>query len=153
MNFSPHDTAAEGPESVADVTKTKKGRAHDPRKARLTLQMEAYVPDLSMFVNETDVRSYPSGHNFFAVGDVGDNMWVVLEGNVDISLRGRLLETVGPGGVFGEMALIDHRERSADVVAPIDQKRFVYLLRNHPFFAIEVMKIMTDRLRHFDDLL
>ena len=113
-----------------------------------------------MFVNETDVRSYPSGHNFFAVGDTGDDMWVVLEGNVDISLRGRVLETVGPGGVFGEMALIDHRERSADVVAksevkvaPIDQKRFVYLLRNHPFFAIEVMKIMTDRLRHFDDLL
>jgi CRP-like cAMP-binding protein len=58
------------------------------------------------------------------------------------------------------MALIDHRERSADVLAatevraaPIDQKRFLYLIRNHPFFAIEVMKIMTDRLRHFDDLL
>jgi CRP-like cAMP-binding protein len=87
-------------------------------------------------------------------------MWVVLEGAVDISVRGRVVEQVGPGGIFGEMALIDHRERSADVVAasdvraaPLDQKRFLYLIRNHPFFAIEVMKIMTERLRHFDDLL
>jgi CRP-like cAMP-binding protein len=67
---------------------------------------------------------------------------------------------VHTGGIFGEMALIDHRERSADViaktdvrVAAIDQKRFLYLVRNHPFFAIEVMKVMTDRLRRFDDML
>jgi len=118
------------------------------------------MPDLSMFVNDGDVQAFPPGHHFFSVGDTGDQMWVVLDGTVDISLRGRLLEEVAPGGVFGEMALIDHRERSADVVArtevraaPIDQKRFLYLIRNHPFFAIEVMKIMTDRLRHFDDLL
>jgi CRP-like cAMP-binding protein len=118
------------------------------------------MPDLSMFVNDGDVQTFPAGHHFFTVGDMGDNMWVVLNGSVDISLRGRHLEEVHPGGVFGEMALIDHRERSADVVAktdvsvaPIDQKRFLYLIRNHPFFAIEVMKIMTDRLRHFDDML
>ncbi len=118
------------------------------------------MPDLSMFVNDGDVQSFPAGHHFFTVGDTGDDMWVVLEGVVEINLRGRLLEEVTAGGVFGEMALIDHRERSADVVAktdvrvaPIDQKRFLYLIRNHPFFAIEVMKIMTDRLRRFDDLL
>ncbi len=118
------------------------------------------MPDLSMFANEVDTQTFPDGHRFFGAGDAGDVMWVVLAGEVDISLRGRILEKVGPGGMFGEMALIDHRERSADVVAvgevqaaPIDQKRFLYLIRNHPFFAIEVMKIMTDRLRHFDDLL
>jgi CRP-like cAMP-binding protein len=113
-----------------------------------------------MFVSDSDVQALPAGHSFFAVGEAGDVMYVVLEGNVNISLRGRTLENVGPGGVFGEMALIDHRERSADVaaqtdvrVASIDQKRFLYLIRNHPFFAIEVMKIMTERLRRFDDLL
>ena len=118
------------------------------------------MPDLSMFVDDGDVHTFPAGHQFFATGESGDEMWVVLAGQVKISLRGRLLEEVGPGGIFGEMALIDHRERSADVsaidevrAAPITQKRFLYLIRNHPFFAIEVMKIMTDRLRHFDDLL
>ncbi len=118
------------------------------------------MPDLSMFANEGDTQTFPAGHRFFGAGDTGDVMWVVLAGEVDISLRGRILEKVGPGGMFGEMALIDHRERSADVLAAtevqaasIDQKRFLYLIRNHPFFAIEVMKVMTDRLRHFDDLL
>lgn len=38
-------------------------------------------------------------------------------------------------------------------VSAIDQKRFLYLVRNHPFFALEVMKIMADRLRKFDDLI
>jgi CRP-like cAMP-binding protein len=113
-----------------------------------------------MFVNESDLQTHPAGYRFFELGDTGEEMWVVLEGAVDIVLRGRVLETVGQGGIFGELALIDHRERSADViaktdvkVAPIDQKRFLYLLRNHPFFAIEVMKVMTDRLRRFDDLI
>ena len=70
-----------------------------------------------MFVSDSDIQALPAGHAFFAVGQAGDAMYVVLEGNVNISLRGRTLENVGPGGVFGEMALIDHRERSADVIA------------------------------------
>ncbi len=113
-----------------------------------------------MFVSDTSAQSFPAGHRFFTAGQVGDEMYVVLEGDVEIHLRGRKLEHVGPGGIFGEMALIDHRERSADVVAStdvrvagIDQRRFVYLISNFPYFAIEVMKIMTERLRKFDDLL
>lgn len=113
-----------------------------------------------MFASDLDAESYPSGHRFFAVGDHGDIMYVVVEGQVEITLRDKVLETVHPGGIFGELALIDHRERSADVtaktdvkVSPIDQKRFLYLVRNHPFFALEVMKIMADRLRKFDEML
>jgi CRP/FNR family transcriptional regulator, cyclic AMP receptor protein len=118
------------------------------------------VADLSMFANDLDAQNYPAGHRFFTVGDHGEIMFVVTEGEVEISLRGKVLETVVSGGIFGELALIDHRERSADVLAKtdvkvssIDQKRFLYLVRNHPFFALEVMKIMSDRLRKFDDLL
>jgi CRP/FNR family cyclic AMP-dependent transcriptional regulator len=118
------------------------------------------VPDLSLFASGLDTAEFPSGHRLFATGDVGEVMYVLLRGEVEISLRGKVLESVHAGGIFGEMALIDHRERSADVVAKsditvaaIDQKRFLYLIRNHPFFAIEVMKVMTDRLRAFDDLL
>jgi len=118
------------------------------------------VADLSLFANDLDAKDYPAGHRFMAVGEHGEMMFVVTEGEVEISLRGKLLETVHAGGIFGELALIDHRERSADVtaktdvkVSAIDQKRFLYLVRNHPFFALEVMKVMADRLRHFDDLL
>jgi CRP/FNR family transcriptional regulator, cyclic AMP receptor protein len=115
------------------------------------------VADLSMFASDLDAQHFPAGHRFFTVGDHGEIMFVVTEGEVEVSLRGTLLETIHDGGIFGELALIDHRERSADVVAKtdvkvsmIDQKRFLYLVRNHPFFALEVMKIMADRLRKFD---
>jgi len=113
-----------------------------------------------MFASDLDAQHYPAGHRFFTAGDHGKEMFVVTEGEVEITLRGKLLETIHSGGIFGEMALIDHKERSADVaaktdvqVSSIDQKRFLYLVRNHPFFALEVMKIMADRLRKFDDLL
>ena len=118
------------------------------------------MADLSIFANDLDAPHYAAGHRFFTAGDQGEIMYVVTEGEVEITLRGKVLETVHPGGIFGELALIDHRERSADVtaktdvqVSAIDQKRFLYLVRNHPFFALEVMKIMADRLRKFDDLL
>ena len=113
-----------------------------------------------MFANDLDAQDYPAGHRFMSVGDHGEMMYVVTEGEVEISLRGKLLETVHAGGIFGELALIDHKDRSADVaaktdvkVSALDQKRFLYLVRNHPFFALEVMKVMADRLRHFDDLI
>jgi CRP-like cAMP-binding protein len=118
------------------------------------------MADLSIFASDPDAEVFPAGHRFFTTGDPGEIMYVVLDGDVDIVLRGKILERIHAGGTFGEMALIDHRERSADViaktdvrVAAIDQKRFLYLVRNHPFFALEVMKVMTDRLRRFDDML
>lgn len=103
---------------------------------------------------------FPAGHRFFSTGDHGEVMYVVTSGEVEIRLRGRLLETVGVGSIFGEMAIIDDRERSAEAVAKsnvkvvvIDHGRFLYLTRNDPLFALKVMKIITMRLRRLDDML
>jgi CRP/FNR family cyclic AMP-dependent transcriptional regulator len=115
------------------------------------------MPELSIFSKDPSKGNFPAGHRFFSFGERGELMYVVVSGEVEITLRGKLLETVGPGGLFGEMALIDHHERSADVIAKtdvevalIDQKRFLYLVSHHPFFAVEVMKVMAFRLRRFD---
>ncbi len=112
------------------------------------------MPDLSMFGNSANAQKFPAGHQFFAAGDAGDVMYVVLAGDVEIVINDKIVETVHAGGIFGEMALIDHRERSATArakgpveVAAIDQKRFINLIGIHPFFSIEVMNIMADRLR------
>ena len=118
------------------------------------------MPDLSIFANDSETTRLPAGHRFFAAGESGEEMYVVLSGDVEISLRGKVLETVHAGGIFGEMALIDRQTRSADVVAKtdvkvavIDRKRFLFLLTRNPYFAIEVMTVMTERLRAFDDKL
>ena len=118
------------------------------------------MPSISLFSNEKDVSEFPAGHVLFRRGDEGDAMFVVIEGELDVVVGENIVETVGPGGLVGEMALIDHRARSADVVAKtpvkvavVGQKRFLYLIQNAPMFAIEVMTIMVDRLRRTDDAL
>jgi CRP/FNR family cyclic AMP-dependent transcriptional regulator len=85
-------------------------------------------------------------------------MYVVVEGEADISIGSHVVETVGPTGFFGEMGLIGHTPRSATVTAktdvalePIDEKRFEYLVSNMPFFAIEVMRTMAARLRRMNE--
>jgi CRP-like cAMP-binding protein len=118
------------------------------------------MADLSIFVDDHQTHDFPAGHRFITAGEKGDEMYIVVEGEVEVELRGKVLETIKAGGMFGELAIIDRHERSANVtsktavkISKIDQKRFLYLIRNHPFFAIEVMTVMADRLRHFDDLL
>ena len=84
-------------------------------------------------------------------------MYIVKEGEVDILVHGKTVETVGPGEILGEMALIDQNPRSATAVArtdcqlvPIDEKRFTFLVQQTPYFSIEVMRIMARRLRQMD---
>jgi CRP/FNR family transcriptional regulator, cyclic AMP receptor protein len=107
-----------------------------------------------MFANSEDVKQYPAGHCFFSTGDTRDVMYVVLSGEVEIVVGTTVVERVSAGGIFGEMALIDHLGRSASAraataveAASIDQTQFMYLLRTHPSFSIEVMSVMAERLR------
>jgi CRP/FNR family cyclic AMP-dependent transcriptional regulator len=110
-----------------------------------------------MMRNDPAAKDFAAGDTIFVQGEAGAHAFVVTEGDVELELHGRVLETVHAGGIFGEMALIDRHERSATAraktdakIVPIDQKRFLYLVQNTPFFAIEVMKIMADRLRRMD---
>ena len=91
----------------------------------------------------------------FSEGQPGDNMYAVMEGQIDLLVGGKTLETLGPGGVFGEMALIDGSPRSTTAkatqdthLAVIDKNRFIFLVQNTPNFALEVMHIMAERLRN-----
>ena len=86
-------------------------------------------------------------------------MYVVIEGEVDIIVHGKVVLSLVPGGILGEMALIDEQVRSATAVAktdcklvPITERRFLFLVQQTPFFSIEVMKIMAYRLRRMNAL-
>ena len=115
---------------------------------------------IDLFRHDSDMQDVAVGEHIVEIGDSGDVMYVVIEGEIEIRLGARVLERIGPGGLFGELALIEHKERTATAVAtiqskvaPITQKRFLYLVQNTPFFAIEVMQTMADRLRRMDALL
>ena len=110
---------------------------------------------LNLFKFVKEQVSFPAGHVIFTEDETGDVAYVVLEGEVDLTFRGHLLETVSSGGLIGEMALIDNQVRSATATAKTETKavtinkdRFIFMVQETPWFALEVMKIMADRLRH-----
>jgi|SRR5262245_15004585 CRP/FNR family transcriptional regulator, cyclic AMP receptor protein len=95
-----------------------------------------------------------AGQAVFEAGQAGNEMYILTAGSVELRAKDRTLEKVEPGGVFGEMALIDSEPRSASAIAltdcelvPIDNKRFEFMLSRMPFFATEVMRVMARRLR------
>ena len=108
---------------------------------------------LSIFRN-AETTGYRAGDLIFSTGDPGKAMYVVFEGEVEIKVGGKVVDCISPGSIFGEMALIDNSPRSATAVAktdckivPLDQRRFQFLVQETPFFALQVMSIMANRLR------
>ena len=117
--------------------------------------MSDSVVDFSRLVGpEVPTRSFAKGDTIFREGEQGDEFFVVVRGKVEIRSGDRHLETLGPKGIFGEMALIDDSPRSATVVAltdvtvaPIKERQFLFLVKHMPMFALKVMRVLAKRLR------
>ena len=85
-------------------------------------------------------------------------MYVILSGELEVHLQGMVVDTLTQGGTFGEMALIDGSPRSATVVAKtgcelaaINEKTFVLLVDEMPYFALSTMRNLVDRLRRMNE--
>ena len=103
---------------------------------------------------EVPSRSIKAGESVVTEGEPAKEMFVVRSGKVAIKVHGSIVEEVGAGGMFGEMALIDHSPRSATVIAiedtelvPINERLFVILVQDTPFFALDVMRVLVERIR------
>ena len=113
------------------------------------------MPTFSIFNNEPDVRSFQAGQAIFSEGQPdNDLMYAVLDGEVEIVRQQHLLETIPPGGVFGEMALLDDQPRSATAIAKtacriavITVKRLTLLVSQNPHFALDLMRVLVGRVR------
>jgi len=113
---------------------------------------------LGLFGSETDVVDLEPGQVLFQKGEAGALMYVVKSGELQIADGNTVFETVGAGGLIGEMVLVDKRPRSATVravgkasVIPIDERRFLFLVQQTPYFAIRVMRVMSARLRTMNE--
>ncbi len=115
---------------------------------------------LDLFRNEDRYDEFKQGYTIFKEGELGSSMYVVMDGSVRLSVNGKEVESLGPGGVLGEMALIDTGPRSATATAvtdcklvPIDLKRFTFLVQQTPHFSLQIMRLIVDRLRRMDQKL
>ena len=108
---------------------------------------------------EKCVNEFGANDVIFEEGSTGRELFVVLDGKIDIvKISGAaktLIVTLGKGEFFGEMAVIDGSSRSATAIsaAPntrvmrINHARFVYLVSQQPAFALMIMDALSKRLR------
>jgi len=112
---------------------------------------------LQLFRNAPEVIAVAAGKHIFRIGEAAKVMYLIIEGEVDLMLGDTVVETAREGAFIGEMALIDDEPRSASArahsdcrVFPIDEARFQSLVKETPFFALQVMKTLARRLRKMD---
>jgi CRP/FNR family cyclic AMP-dependent transcriptional regulator len=119
-----------------------------------------FVTTIDLFRDTTDSISCEAGQVIFEEGKPGSVMYVILDGEVEILKGESLITTIGPGGIIGEMALIDAGPRSATARAKtacrlveITERRFMFLVQQTPHFALNVMRIMAERVRRMNEAL
>jgi len=110
-------------------------------------------------------KSVPQNTRLFRQGEQGDAMYLIQSGRVRISLRDDdkqevTLAELAQGDFFGEMSIIDGRQRSADArviedanLAILSRDAFLSFVRTSPDVALEMLSALTDRLRRTDELL
>ena len=113
---------------------------------------------------EKCINEFNVGDVIFEEGSTGRDLYVVLDGQVEIAKLGAARKTVivtlGKGEFFGEMAVIDGSSRSATAIAAmpdtkvmrINHARFVYLVSQQPAFALMIMDALSKRLRASNDI-
>lgn len=115
-------------------------------------------PGTQIFRQNDNAVAVATGDVVFNAGDEGDAMYVVIAGEIDLIVNGTTVETVGPDGMFGELALIDREPRTATAVAKSDSTlvrvepaQFMLMVRQTPFFATDVIRLLAYRLRRMDE--
>ncbi len=111
------------------------------------------------------VMTVPAGKIIFSEGDSGDSLFVIIEGEVEISKRTSLetsktLIVLKPGDIFGEMAVIEKKPRSATAIASkpckllaMDESLFFKMIEGNPDFAVKMVRMLSERIRRSNTLI
>ena len=131
----------------------------DVLEHRITLDKKM-LAELQHALGDPVPSTATAGETVVTQGAVGACMFVVTRGRMAISVDGTVIEHVGPGGVFGEMALVDRSGRSATATAETDsawllvgRNEFVAMVKARPAFGIALMRSMSARVLHIGKLL
>ena len=140
-------------ETVA--TLTKGGALSDKdRWSRAAVFDARVLADLRRQFEDKAPVSHPAKKVIMKEGDRGMFAYLVLEGAVAISIEGKIVEKVGPGGIFGEMALVNQKSRVATATADtecsllqINRNELMDLVKTKPGFTMSLLRALAHRLR------
>ena len=110
---------------------------------------------INLFRHARNFETAAAGSTIFKQGEDSNHMmYALMEGEVEVYVNDELEETIGPGTTLGELGLIDGGSRTATAVAktdcrlvPINEAHFNFLVQNTPNFALQMMRLMVERLR------
>ena len=112
---------------------------------------------IELFAQSPDIKTIQAGTVIFTVGDLGDVMYGVIEGEVELRVQDQVVEVIAAGDVFGEGALVQVPPLRASTavartdckLAAVDASHFKFLVQETPLFALEVIRSLSNRLRAF----
>ena len=112
---------------------------------------------LEMFRDWENTEEYDARTVIFSERDPADVMYVIISGEVELTLHGESLGDEREGGIIGEMAIIDSATRSATAtalskvkLARLDRDQFKALFADNTEFSLHVMALLANRLRAVD---
>jgi HEAT repeat protein len=126
---------------------------------RVPLFADLSPDELKQVALVTSELSFSQSEMLARQGEAGDEMYVILEGEIEVSVDGtagnrEVLARRGPGEVVGEMSIISHEPRMASLIAASDlrilriaQKEFEGILRERPQTGLAVMRVLIKRLK------
>ena len=137
------------------------GQVIDKRQlmSQSSLLRELSAEDLERLVTYVRVAKFAANEVIFRKGDPGHSMMSVITGRVRIgslSPTGKeaVLNIINPGEVFGEIALLDGKARTADATAMVDsdllvleRREFIPFLERHPRTCIDLLTVLCGRIR------
>ncbi len=130
---------------------------HISRLSELELFSGCSKKDLQHIARASDEIEVPAGTVLMEQGAVGQDAYVILEGEAVVRRGGRKIATVGPGDSIGELALLDHGPRTAYVEATTDMRllhltsrAFKGLLAETPALSLKLLGALASRVRDLD---
>ncbi len=140
--------------------------AADPRAllAQHFVLAQLTPQELDSIVQMAGERRFTNGKVIFQKGDPGTSLMAVLSGRVRISAYSEdgkevILNIIEPGHIFGEIALLDGKERTADATAMgpttllvLDRREFIPFLERNPKIAIRLLEVLCERIRRTSEM-
>jgi CRP/FNR family transcriptional regulator, cyclic AMP receptor protein len=130
--------------------------SHDTKAealGRTTLFSSLSKKELEALAKVTEDMEVDAGKVLCKEGETGREFFVILEGEAEVTKDGEVVRTLGPEDFFGEIALVEHRPRTATVTAKNPLRFFVLtsqafwgLLDNQPEIQREVLRCLASRL-------
>ncbi|MDJ0718059.1 MAG: cyclic nucleotide-binding domain-containing protein [Prochloraceae cyanobacterium] len=123
--------------------------------------MSEPVRTIEIFQKSPSPETFLAGQIVFEEGQPGNIVYGIIEGEVNILVEGKVVETIKRGDVFGEGALVqpEHTRASTAIaktdclIGYLDRERFLFAIEHTPMFALELLKSYSTRTRRLKHML